>query len=125
MLNVLLGLGPDTNAWWLGFLLTAQVFGFVSATQAVLETRTSQGAIAWVIVLISIPLIAVPAYWIFGRSHVNGYRKRRIREQLEQRLGSKVLRSLLSDSRLREVQLTATLYKRESTRLIDRWRGNV
>lgn len=109
MLNVLLGLGPDTNAWWLGFLLTAQVFGFVSATQAVLETRTSQGAIAWVIVLISIPLIAVPAYWIFGRSHVNGYRKRRIREQLEQRLGSKVLRSLLSDSRLRDVQLTANL----------------
>ena len=90
MLGALLGFSQDDNTWWLGFLLIAQLLGLISATQAVLETRTSQGAIAWAMVLISIPVLAVPAYWIFGRSHVNGYRKRRIREQLEQRLGAKL-----------------------------------
>jgi cardiolipin synthase len=71
-----------------------------------METRTSQGAIAWAIVLLTFPVLAVPAYWIFGRNHVNGYRKRRIREQLELQLGSKVLGGMLSASRVRDESLT-------------------
>jgi cardiolipin synthase len=109
VLSALLGFSQDGSTCWLGLLLIAQVLGLISATQAVLETRTSQGAIAWAMVLISIPVIAVPAYWIFGRSHVNGYRKRRIREQLEQRLGTKLFGSLLTASRVKDERLTSGL----------------
>lgn len=49
------------------------LLGLVSSVRAVLETRTSQGAIAWVVSLNTFPVIAVPAYWVFGRSKFNGY----------------------------------------------------
>jgi cardiolipin synthase len=60
-------------------LLTAVVLafhatGFLSAIRAVMETRTPQGAIAWVIALITFPYVAVPAYWVFGRSKFEGYK---------------------------------------------------
>jgi cardiolipin synthase len=38
-----------------------------------MSTRTSQGAIAWVVSLNTFPYVAVPAYWIFGRSTFQGY----------------------------------------------------
>lgn len=47
--------------------------GILSAIQAVMTTRTSQGAIAWAITLITWPFVAVPAYWILGRSRFHGY----------------------------------------------------
>jgi cardiolipin synthase len=40
-----------------------------------MSTRTSQGTIAWVVSLITFPYLAVPAYWILGRSRFNGYVK--------------------------------------------------
>ncbi|MDX2493408.1 MAG: hypothetical protein QNK27_00400 [Desulfuromusa sp.] len=40
-----------------------------------MSTRTSQGAIAWVVSLITFPSLALPAYWILGRSRFNGYVK--------------------------------------------------
>ncbi|WP_182865385.1 cardiolipin synthase [Stieleria mannarensis] len=49
------------------------VLGILSAVQAVLSTRTSQGAVAWAITLVTWPFIAVPAYWIFGRNKFQGY----------------------------------------------------
>ncbi|MDV6032498.1 MAG: cardiolipin synthase [Phycisphaera sp. RhM] len=49
------------------------VLGVVSAVQAVMTTRTSQGAVAWAITLITWPFFAVPAYWIFGRNKFQGY----------------------------------------------------
>jgi len=36
-------------------------------------TRTSQGAIAWVVSLNTFPYVAVPAYWLLGRSRFQGY----------------------------------------------------
>lgn len=50
-----------------------QVMGLISSIHAVLRTRTAQGAIAWVMSLNTLPVIAVPAYWIFGRSKFQGY----------------------------------------------------
>ena len=50
-----------------------QILGIASAFTAVMTARTSQGAIAWVISLLSIPYIAVPLYWLFGRNKFNGY----------------------------------------------------
>jgi len=54
-------------------LIAFRVLGIVSAVDAVMSTRTAQGAIAWSIGLVAAPVVAVPAYWIFGRSKFEGY----------------------------------------------------
>lgn len=54
-------------------LVIFEILGVVSAVHAVMGTRTSQGAIAWVMSLIMFPFLAVPAYWVFGRSRFQGY----------------------------------------------------
>lgn len=48
-----------------------------------MSTRTSQGTIAWVVSLNTFPIVAVPAYWIFGQSKFKGYIKARQLEDLE------------------------------------------
>ena len=54
-------------------LLFFEVLGILSAARAVMTARTSQGAIAWALALVTWPLISVPLYWIFGRSKFRGY----------------------------------------------------
>lgn len=49
------------------------LMGLSSAIHAVMSTRTSQGAIAWAVSLITFPYLAVPAYWVLGRSRFQGY----------------------------------------------------
>ena len=58
-------------------IIVFYIIGLLSAVNAVMTTRTSQGAIAWVLSLITFPFIAVPAYWVFGNSRFNGYAKAR------------------------------------------------
>ena len=55
------------------FVLLVYLIGILSAFNAVMSARTSQGATAWVISLITLPYIAIPLYWFFGRSKFNGY----------------------------------------------------
>ena len=50
-----------------------QILGLISSVHAILTTRTSQGAIAWVVSLNTVAVVAVPAYWVFGRSKFHGY----------------------------------------------------
>ncbi len=50
-----------------------EILGLLSSIHAVLQPRTSQGAIAWIVCLIAVPVLAVPAYWVFGRSRFQGY----------------------------------------------------
>lgn len=47
--------------------------GIASALHAAVRTRTSQGAVAWSISLITFPYVALPLYWIFGRGKFHGY----------------------------------------------------
>jgi cardiolipin synthase len=47
--------------------------GLLSSIHAVMTTRTEQGAIAWAISLTTVPYLAVPAYWVLGRSRFHGY----------------------------------------------------
>ncbi len=54
-------------------LILFEILGVLSSIHAVLQPRTPQGAIAWVVCLIAIPILAVPAYWVFGRSRFKGY----------------------------------------------------
>ncbi len=49
------------------------LLGWLSALHTIMTARTSQGAIAWAISLSTFPFIALPLYWIFGRTRFNGY----------------------------------------------------
>lgn len=55
------------------FVVIMHILGALTSVQAVMATRTSQGAVAWAISLNTFPYIAVPAYWIFGQSKFDGY----------------------------------------------------
>lgn len=49
-------------------LMVVQVTAVASSVHAVLTARTAQAALGWAIALNTIPGLAVPAYWIVGRS---------------------------------------------------------
>ncbi|MEO7101397.1 MAG: cardiolipin synthase [Luteolibacter sp.] len=55
---------------WLGLamLVTFYVVGILHILHALMHVRTSQGTIAWVISLLTVPFIAIPMYWILGRT---------------------------------------------------------
>lgn len=55
------------------FLAIAQLFGFLSSLDALMSVRTAQGTVAWMVSLNAAPFVAVPAYWIFGRTKFQGY----------------------------------------------------
>ncbi len=55
------------------FFLLFQIAGLATSIHAILNTRTAQGAIAWVVSLNTLPVVSVPAYWVFGRSKFVGY----------------------------------------------------
>jgi len=55
------------------WLITASyVAGAIAAVDAIMNTRTEQGAIAWSVSLLSMPFVALPAYVVFGRSKFEG-----------------------------------------------------
>jgi cardiolipin synthase len=60
---------------WLGLvgLVLFYVLGFLHILHALMNTRTSQGTIAWVVSLMAVPFIAIPLYWLLGRSKFSGY----------------------------------------------------
>lgn len=47
--------------------------GIAHAAHAVMIVRSSQGAIAWGISLVTFPWLAIPLYWILGRTKFHGY----------------------------------------------------
>jgi cardiolipin synthase len=54
-------------------LLVAEILGILLAIHAVMQPRSSQGAIAWFIALIALPVVTVPFYAVFGRTRFLGY----------------------------------------------------
>ena len=54
----------------LGLLVWAafEVFALAHVIHALMHVRTSQGTIAWVISLLLFPFVAIPLYWILGRT---------------------------------------------------------
>ncbi|MEQ6917515.1 cardiolipin synthase [Halomonas aquatica] len=62
------------TSWLIGLaIFLTHLLGILSAVLALMSSRTSQGAIAWIISLLTMPYLAVPAYWIFGRPRFYGY----------------------------------------------------
>lgn len=49
------------------------VAGLLHAAHAVMRVRSAEGTIGWVMALITFPYLAVPLYWILGRSRFRGY----------------------------------------------------
>lgn len=74
-----------------------EILGILAAIHAVMTVRTSQGAIAWSVFLITFPVFSLPLYAIFGRSKFYGYVQalRKAREQHAEQL-AEIRASLLA-----------------------------
>ncbi|MDP0491392.1 MAG: cardiolipin synthase [Verrucomicrobiota bacterium JB023] len=53
--------------------LVLHLAGFVFSIQAVMQSRTEQGAVAWALSLNTAPIVAVPAWLVFGYSEMDSY----------------------------------------------------
>ena len=75
--------------WLLGIgIPLIYLLGVVSAVDAVMQTRTPQGATGWAIAHLTIPFLSLPLYWALGRSRFDGYIRvlREVDAELEHRL---------------------------------------
>ncbi len=54
-------------------LLLSELFGVLLAVDAVMRPRSAQGAIAWSVALVCVPIITIPFYLVFGRTRFQGY----------------------------------------------------
>jgi cardiolipin synthase A/B len=57
---------------WIGVAL-GYILGIINAAHAIMYVRSSRGAIAWSMALITLPWISIPLYWVFGRNRFQGY----------------------------------------------------
>lgn len=54
-------------------LVLIYLFAFIAIVDAILHSRTSQGAMAWTIALITLPIFSLPLYILFGRRTYDKY----------------------------------------------------
>lgn len=66
---------------WLAAAIAAlaQAAGILLALDAVMRGRTAQGTVAWVVALVTLPLLSIPFYLVFGSRRFNGYVRARRR----------------------------------------------
>lgn len=59
---------------WPGIAAVAFFYlvGLLHVLHALMHVRTSQGTIAWVISLVTVPFVAIPLYWLLGRTRFAG-----------------------------------------------------
>ena len=82
---------------WLGWitLVAFYVVGILHVLHALMHVRTSQGTIAWVISLITVPFLAIPLYWLLGRTRFTGtVGGRRVMDERLHRLAAEMHQSL-------------------------------
>jgi cardiolipin synthase len=61
----------------------AHILGVIAACHAILNTRTSQGAVAWAVSLVAMPYLTLVPYLFLGRSKFAGYADaRRVENEL-------------------------------------------
>ncbi|MCU0753102.1 MAG: cardiolipin synthase [Akkermansiaceae bacterium] len=76
--------GFEVETWHGALAVTAfYIVGILHVLHALMHVRTSQGTIAWVISLVTVPFIAIPLYWLLGRTrfstNVGGRRQKDVR----------------------------------------------
>jgi cardiolipin synthase len=77
---------PETTPYLVGTgIVLLHILGIVHVVHALMTVRTAQGTIAWMVSLIAAPWVAVPLYWIAGRSRFSGYVRARRGEDAELR----------------------------------------
>ncbi|MDP1661778.1 MAG: cardiolipin synthase [Phycisphaerales bacterium] len=59
--------------------LIVTLVGVALALDAILNARTAQGTLAWVVALVLFPVLAIPLYFVFGARRFNGYVRARRR----------------------------------------------
>ena len=79
-----------------------EVLGILSAVHAVMSTRTPQGAIGWTVSLLSMPFVAVPAYWVFGRNKFQGYVLARQEDLMELSEAKRLVNTTTTDLKRRQ-----------------------
>ncbi|WP_149499114.1 cardiolipin synthase [Roseiconus lacunae] len=87
-----------------------EAIAIASALHAIWYVRTTQAAIAWVVVLISLPIVSIPLYWVFGRYRFSGYREsiRDVGVKHKQSVAA-VKRELRTDPGVRSTDLSTPL----------------
>jgi cardiolipin synthase len=101
----------------LAFVIIMHCLGFLTSIRAIMETRTSQGAIAWGISLNAVPYVAVPAYWVFGQSKFSDYEVIRRKNILASSdTGRETARILKQQGMLPELE---TEYQRRQAELLE------
>lgn len=66
----------ESLGWLLALVLSLlYAFGLLSAAHAILNSRTTSGAIAWSISLVTFPYVTLPLYWVLSREKFHGYVK--------------------------------------------------
>ncbi len=63
----------DNHIFNLSLLFFIEVLGIINAIHAIMNARSSHGAIAWAISLVTLPYVTVPLYWILGGDTFRGY----------------------------------------------------
>ncbi len=88
-----------------GLMFVMHVLGALCSVNAVMSTRTPQGAIAWGVSLNTFPYLAVPAYLVFGQSKFDGYELLRHQQMLsEDQTDNEVVQSLREKGLLLEIE---------------------
>lgn len=67
-------LSPEVLAAAVALIYLAAI---AAALEALVRARTAQGSIAWVVSLLTLPYLSLPAYLIFGRNRFDGYLRER------------------------------------------------
>lgn len=62
--------------WWLIFI-ALWGYGLYLAWRVVLDGRTSQGSLCWIVTLVLVPPVAIPLHWLMGERRLEGYRRAR------------------------------------------------
>lgn len=103
---------------WATFVFVMHVLGAYTSVEAVMSTRTSQGAIAWAVSLNTFPYLAVPAYWGLGQSRFDGYELLRRSEHLANSKAAKQVHETLESEDL--LLQPSNAAEKSHDRLLDR-----
>lgn len=60
---------------WAIIYIVLEILGFLSAIRAIYYARRAEGAIAWAISLVTLPIIALPMYWLLSTRNFYSYVK--------------------------------------------------
>ena len=80
-----------------GVTIMAHLLGLLHCLHVLINVRSSQGAIAWMLAFLLMPWVAIPFYWVTGRTRFEGYVKARRSGEGELRDISRKMREKLHD----------------------------